>query len=186
MDTTPHVLVAYATAAGSTTGVAERIADVLRRSGAEVLCRPAGPDVDLDAFDALVVGSAVHNMAWLTPALDLLGRLDDRDRPVWCFSVGGVQPKGTVTRWMTDRELERVAQAFPPSVHPRAHALFGGIIDMKGTPLWGRLFFRMTGGRPGDHRDWPAIEAWGEEIARSLPAADDASTANGQRADPPG
>jgi menaquinone-dependent protoporphyrinogen oxidase len=40
---------------------------------------------------------------------------------------------------------------------------------MRGTPLWGRLFYRLTGGRPGDHRDWPAIEAWGEEIARALP-----------------
>jgi menaquinone-dependent protoporphyrinogen oxidase len=41
---------------------------------------------------------------------------------------------------------------------------------MRGVPLWGRLFYRLTGGRPGDHRDWPAIEAWAAEIARSLRA----------------
>ena len=184
MDTTTRVLVAYATAAGSTTGVAERIADTLRRAGADVVCRPAGPDIDPDDFDAFVVGSAVHNMAWLTPAVDLLRRLADRDPSVWCFSVGGVQPKGAVTRWMTDQELQRVAQAFPASFRPRAHKLFGGIIDMKGTPLWGRLFFRVTGGRPGDHRDWPAIEAWGEEVARNLPTAGDAPAAPSEGAGP--
>jgi hypothetical protein len=67
MDTTPRVLVAYSTAAGSTAGVAERIAEALRRAGCEVACRPAGPDLDPAGVDALVLGSAVHNMAWLPP-----------------------------------------------------------------------------------------------------------------------
>jgi menaquinone-dependent protoporphyrinogen oxidase len=168
MDTTSRVLVAYATAAGSTTGVAERIATVLRRSGAEVVCRPVGPDLDPAGFDAVVVGSAVHNMAWLPPALDFLRRGAEGDRPVWCFSVGGIQPHGAITRWMTDLERQRVARDFPPSFEPRAHRIFGGIVEMRGTPLWGRAFYALTGGRAGDHRDWPAIEAWAEEIARVL------------------
>ena len=172
MDMQPQVLVTYATAAGSTTGVAERIADTLRAAGAQVVCRPAGPDLDLRPFDALVVGSAVHNMAWLQPAVDLVSRAAETSRPVWCFSVGGIQPKGRVTRAMTDRELVRVAQAFPRTLALRDHRMFGGIIDMRHTPLWGRLFFRATGGRPGDHRDWPAIQAWAAEIAAALPVGD--------------
>jgi menaquinone-dependent protoporphyrinogen oxidase len=172
MDDSPRVLVAYATAAGSTAGVAERIADVIRRSGAEVICRPAGPDIAADDFDAFVVGSAVHNMAWLAPALDFVRRISDGGRPVWCFSVGGIQPRNAATRRLTDLELQRVTQGFPPSFRPRAHRMFVGIIGMQGTPLWGRLFFRFTGGRSGDHRDWPTIEAWGEEIARDLPVVD--------------
>jgi menaquinone-dependent protoporphyrinogen oxidase len=82
-----------------------------------------------------------------------------------------MQPRGRLTRAMTDSELRRIAQAFPPSFTPRDHRLFGGIIDMRHTPLWGRLFFRATGGRSGDHRDWAAVEAWAEEIADALPAA---------------
>jgi menaquinone-dependent protoporphyrinogen oxidase len=169
MGTTIRALVGYATAAGSTAGVAERIADVLRRSGTEVTCRPVGPDVDPAGFDAFVIGSAVHDMSWLPPALDFLRRIADQDRPVWCFSVGGTQPRSAITRWLTDLERQRVARAFPASFRPRAHRMFGGIVDVRGTPLWGRLFYRITGGRPGDHRDWPAIEAWGGEIARDLP-----------------
>jgi menaquinone-dependent protoporphyrinogen oxidase len=63
MSDAPRVLVAYATAAGSTAGIAERIAEILRTTGCEAACRPAGPDVDPAGFDALVLGSAVHNMA---------------------------------------------------------------------------------------------------------------------------
>jgi menaquinone-dependent protoporphyrinogen oxidase len=182
MDTTPRVLVAYATAAGSTAGVAERVAEVLRRWGAEVLCRPVGPDVEPADFDAFVLGSAVHNMAWLPPAIDFLHRVAPHDRPVWCFSVGGITPKGAITRRLTDRELQVVAQRFPAGFEPRGHRIFGGIIQMKGTPLWGRLFFRMTGGRPGDHRDWPAIEAWAESIARELQPRDGRRTTSSSTA----
>lgn len=176
MDTQTRVLVTYATAAGSTAGVAERIAGTLQAAGADVACRPVGPDLDVRDFDAFVVGSAVHDMAWLQPALDLLPRVHGTGRPVWCFSVGGVQPRGRVTRTMTDRELRRIAQDFPASLAVRDHRLFGGIIDMRHTPLWGRLFFLATGGRPGDHRDWASIQEWAEAIARDLPPGPDVPT----------
>ena len=68
------MLVAYASAAGSTAGVAERIAETLRSSGRGGVLPPAAPDIDPADFDAVVVGSAVHNMAWLPPAVELLRR----------------------------------------------------------------------------------------------------------------
>jgi len=55
MDDATRVLVGYATAAGSTTGIAERIAATLRDAGGDVTCRPVGPDLDPAAFDVLVV-----------------------------------------------------------------------------------------------------------------------------------
>jgi menaquinone-dependent protoporphyrinogen oxidase len=164
------VLVAYATAAGSTAGVAERIADVLRASGATVTCRVVGPDLQPAGHDALVVGSAVHDMAWLSPALDFLRRVPG-GRPLWCFSVGGVNPGNRLTRTMAHFEARRVAARFPAWLSPREHRIFGGIVDLSRTPLWGRAFYRLTGGRPGDHRDWPAIEAWASGIAAALQPA---------------
>jgi menaquinone-dependent protoporphyrinogen oxidase len=163
----PRVLVGYATAAGSTAGVAERIAQMLRDAGATVTCRPVGPDLEPTGFDAVVVGSAVHNMAWLPPALDFLRRVP-AGRPLWCFSVGGVNPKHRLTRKMAEMEARRIAEQFPREASPREHRIFGGIIDMRGTPLWGKAFYLLTGGRPGDHRDWPAIEAWASDLAEAL------------------
>ena len=66
MSTKPaRVLVTYSTAAGSTAGIAERIAQVLRSAGCTVQCLPASAVPDVEDVDALVVGSAVHDMAWL-------------------------------------------------------------------------------------------------------------------------
>jgi menaquinone-dependent protoporphyrinogen oxidase len=169
MDGTPRVLIAYATAAGSTAGIAERIAATLREQGCDVLCRAVGPDLEPSGYDALVVGSAVHNMAWLRPAVDFLVRLPGDGPPVWCFSVGGVTPSGPVTRYMTAGEAKRVERAFPPGFRVREHRFFGGIVEMEGLPLWGRLFWRVIGGRPGDHRDWPAVEGWARRIAADGP-----------------
>jgi menaquinone-dependent protoporphyrinogen oxidase len=180
MEETTRVLVGYATAAGSTTGIAERIATTLRHTGSEVVCRPVGPDVDPTSFDAFVLGSAVHNMAWLQPAVDFLGRLPSADeRPIWCFSVGGGDDEGPVVRRMAALEVRRVERASPAGFHAREHRLFRGVIrgviEMKGVPLWGRIFWRLIGGRPGDHRNWPAIDRWasgvGTEITRMQKAA---------------
>jgi menaquinone-dependent protoporphyrinogen oxidase len=169
MDDTTRVLVGYATAAGSTAGIAERIADALRAAGCEVVCGPVGPDLDPAAFDALVVGSAVHNMAWLEPAVDFLRRIPlPRHRSTWCFSVGGVNRQGLVARRMTAGEVRRVARDFPAGFRPREHRYFGGIVEMAGLPTWGRLFWRLIGGRPGDHRDWVAIDDWARQIAAEV------------------
>ena len=163
-----RVLVTYASAAGSTGGVAERIVDTLRISGCEVVCRPVGPDVDPAGFDAVVVGSAVHNMAWLPSAVEMMGRAASVRCPVWCFSVGGVNPRGRFTWYVARKEAERVERQFPAGATVRDHRVFGGVVEMRGVPLWGRLVYRLTGARAGDNRDWPAIESWARNIAAAV------------------
>lgn len=171
MDDSTRVLVAYATAAGSTASIAERIADVLRGTGAEVTCRPVGPDLDPAGFDAVVIGSAVHDMAWLHPALDFLRRVPPGGTPVWVFSVGGGDPRRRIARRLAGMEVARVARAFPDGLDVRDHRMFFGVVVVTaGVPLWGRIFWRIIGGRPGDHRDWAAIEAWAGQIAGVLRA----------------
>lgn len=167
MEDSTRVLVAYATANGSTAGVADRVADRLRGAGCEVDCRPAGPGLDPGSYDAVVVGSAVHDMAWLPAALDLLRRTPE-SVATWFFSVGGLGPAGPLTRRMTTLEVGRVEQGFPPALRGRDHRLFAGVVRTAGLALWGRIFWRLVGGRDGDHRDWPAIDAWAEGIGARL------------------
>jgi menaquinone-dependent protoporphyrinogen oxidase len=174
MDDTIDVLVGYATANGSTAGIAERIAARLSGSGCKVDCRPVGPDLPPGRFDAIVLGSAVHNMAWLRPAIDFLHRIPGTT-PTWFFSVGGVQPSGAVTRRLTDLEITRVEQGFPAQFRGREHKLFVGVVHMAGLALWGRIFWRLIGGRDGDHRDWPAIDRWAAAIGADLSRLRDAA-----------
>ena len=87
---------------------------------------------------------------------------------MWCFSVGAVMPRGRFTRFLAAREAASVEQGFPTGFSAREHRLFGGVVEMHGVPLWGRLFYRLTGARPGDHRDWAAIEAWAAHVGAEL------------------
>jgi menaquinone-dependent protoporphyrinogen oxidase len=170
VSTTPaRVLVSYSTATGSTAGIAERIAQVLRAAGCTVQCLPASAVLDVEDVNALVVGSAVHDMAWLAPSIEVLRRAAVSGTPaVWCFSVGGVRPQGRLTRALAALEVRRVGQQFPGGLRVRDHRLFGGIVELKDVPLLGRLFFRVIGGKAGDRRDWAAVEAWAIGIAESL------------------
>ncbi|MGY1753390.1 flavodoxin domain-containing protein [Blastococcus sp. SYSU D01042] len=168
-ESSRRVLVAYATASGSTGEIAERIGDRLRVV-ADVEVQPVGADLDLDRFDAFVIGSAVHDMAWLPDAREFAGRLAGtlHGRPVWLFSVAGIDPRGRVRRWMARQEVVRVARGLPRELRPEDHPLFGGVVHMDGVPLWGRLFYALARQRPGDHRDWAGIEAWADQVAATL------------------
>jgi menaquinone-dependent protoporphyrinogen oxidase len=169
MDDSARVLVGYASAAGSTAGVAERVAEVLRAAGCAVVCRPADGDLQVDGFDAAVLGSAVHNGAWLPPAVALARRLaGSGSRPVWCFSVGGLDPRGRLGAPMAAREARGIERQFPAALAVRDHRVFGGVVTPADVPWWGRVFYRLTGTGAGDHRDWPAIEAWAADIAAQL------------------
>lgn len=175
MNAAPRVLVCYASAAGSTRGIAERIADRMRadlsRAGSgrpDVICRAAAADIDPEGFDALVIGSAVHGMAWLPEATSALVAVAGSSAPVWVFSVGSVEPAGPYTRMLVARERARIERAFPAGLAPRDHRVFRGIVDMSAVALWARLFWRLSGGRPGDHRNWPAVEEWAAGIATEV------------------
>ena len=69
----------------------------------------------------------------------------------------------------------------------RGHRVFGGLVDLDDVPLPGRLFSRLTGGRAGDLRDWPAIERWAGDVGAAVLAAtaDERATENPVEFQPP-
>ncbi|MCZ4558747.1 flavodoxin [Rhodococcus maanshanensis] len=165
----PKTLVGYASANGSTRGVAEAIARVLTRNGVEVDLRSLSDEPRAGDYHRIVLGSAIHNRAWLPVAeryvrgmREALGAAD-----VWLFSVG----LGPMLRGPIGRRLGRV---IPPKIDElrtmvgaRDHRLFAGVFPREGVSLGARVLFRAIGGggRYGDFRDWDEIEAWAAEIA---------------------
>ena len=69
-----RVLVVYAGRYGSTAEVAEVVAEELRRCGATVDPSPATEDITIDAYDAIVVGSAIYWEHWLPEAARFVER----------------------------------------------------------------------------------------------------------------
>ncbi len=163
------VLVTYASQFGSTQGIAERIADVLRRHGLDVTAAPAGSVAAAD-YDAFVVGSAVHAGHWL-PAATAFVR-DHRSmlatRPVWLFSSGPLGDRAAGAPQPDPGEVEELRA----SLAPIEHRVFGGSYD-RGTADWSGLGLieRTVVKRflpDGDWRDWGAIDRWAAGIARRI------------------
>lgn len=169
------VLVAYASAHGSTREIAERIAGRLSACGLEVDVLPVGEDADVTRYDAVVLGSAIHDQAWLPEAAAFVDRSVDElaSRQVWLFSVG--MPGALAGPWrdVAKKEEAVVVAGFRDAIGPREHRLFSGVVRREHLPRRGRLAFKALGGRYGDFRDWDEIDDWADGIGREL--APDAS-----------
>ena len=77
----PRIAVIYATAQGSTCEIAEFIAESLKARGAAVELADVEHAPDLTRLDAVVLGSAVHDMA-LLPNVDAPGFMASVDLPL--------------------------------------------------------------------------------------------------------
>jgi menaquinone-dependent protoporphyrinogen oxidase len=163
------VLVAYASRHGSTTGIAQRIADGLASAGAQVDLRPVGDAGDPAAYDAVVLGSPVYDGRWPPEASAYVqaNTAALADRPLWLFSVGAFGDTHRLIGSMVTREPRDIGP-LRDSLRPRAYRVFAGAVEREQWPWYGRLLYRAFGGRFGDSRDWGAIEAFAGGIADEL------------------
>ncbi len=172
------VLVAYASRHGATQEIAERIAERLRADGLVAEARRAAEVRDASRYDAFVVGAAAYMFHWLKDATRFVQRnralLDER--PTWLFSSG---PVGTDAVDKQGRDVLEVSAprefaGFSEAIHPRGEKVFFGAMDPAARPIGfaERFVALMPAAREalptGDFRDWPAIDAWADEIAKEL------------------
>jgi len=173
---TMAVLVAYASARGSTREIAQRIASRMADVLGDVECRPVEEAGSVSGYEAVVVGSAIHNQAWLAPALAFLTQHGPElaKQPFWAFSVG---MSDGLPKLFRERaavlQRQRLEQTQFQDVSPRDHAVFSGVYEASQLSAPLRALFRLAGGRFGDLRDWAAIDAWTDRITAELakPAA---------------
>jgi menaquinone-dependent protoporphyrinogen oxidase len=176
------VLVAYASKAGSTKGIAEFIGEKLRARGITMDVKEVGSVDRAEEYDAFVVGSAVYMFHWIKEAKQfvLKNRAILASRPVWLFSSGpiGLQHTDSKGRDLRDatvsgpKEIEELKEA----VRPRDHRVFFGALY--GDRLSGAMgltykFVRRSKAArismpEGDYRDWEDIEVWVNGIAEAL------------------
>lgn len=183
------VLVVYASAGGSTREIAQHVASRMAAALGKVECRPVEEVQSISGYGAVVVGSAIHNQAWLAPAMLFLTQHASElaKRPVWAFSVGMSEalPKPFRKRGaaLQQKRLQRVQFRDVPLL---GHGVFSGVYKAYQMPFLLRILFRLTGGRFGDLRDWAAIDAWTDQITAQLihPASsassDSTTTTSGQ------
>jgi menaquinone-dependent protoporphyrinogen oxidase len=159
-----RVLVSAASRYGSTLEIARAIADVLRRNGLDASAVPVDDVDDVEAFDAVVLGSGVYAGHWLKPATTLVDRFGDAlaARPVWLFSSG---PVGDPPKPAEDSvDVSKLLTA----TRARDHRVFTGRIERRKLRFADRAIAAALHVPDGDFRSWPDIEGWAAEIADAL------------------
>lgn len=156
------ILVAYASKHGTTREVAESIAATLAELGLEVELEEAGRVRDVGRYGAVVVGGGLYRGKWHADARRLLkrSRHELAARPLAVFGMGPDSLEASKVA-ESRQQLER-ALATVPELEPIAVAIFGGALEPES---WHFPFNRLPA---FDARDWDAIRAWAEEIARQL------------------
>jgi menaquinone-dependent protoporphyrinogen oxidase len=177
-----RVLVVYASRHGATAEIAGRIAGRLGNAGAAIELRRVDEVATLSDYDAVIFGAPVYDQSWPPEANSF--RVECREalstRPLWLFSVGSFGDTKRLIGPLTHKEPEGVEEILA-DLQPREYRVFQGVIYKHQWPFWSRVFFHAFGGRFGDHRDWPTVDAWADRIAtaltdiRSTAASDDHS-----------
>lgn len=172
------VLVAYGSRHGATAGIANRIADRIRRGGVASDCLEVGDVGDVGGYDAYVIGSAAYVFHWLKEATSFVKRNREilADRPVWLFSSG---PLGTD---LVDEDGNDVLESSRPKEFEELHDMLGSMDEHVFFGAWDpdapprgmaeRMLRMMPASKEalpaGDFRDWDAVDAWADEIVVAL------------------
>jgi menaquinone-dependent protoporphyrinogen oxidase len=159
MNTSMHILLAYATKHGSTQEVAEAIAETLGTSGNEVDVRAAADVCDLDGYDGVILGGSLYIGRWHRDAIGFLEhhRQALATIPIAIYAMGP-QTLDEAAVAGARSELDK-AIAKVPDISPAAVAIFGGVVDPS------KLRFPFSRMPASDARDWDAIAAWAKDVA---------------------
>ncbi|NYI42571.1 flavodoxin domain-containing protein [Demequina lutea] len=173
-----NVLVAYSSRHGATAGIAEHIATHLGKAGVPATALSVDKVTDVEGYDAVVLGASTYMFRWQKEAVRFAREYAEHlaKHPLWLFSSG---PIGTdlVNKQGVDALVASRPKEFDELVdllHPVAEKVFFGAYDPTARPIGmsERLIRTMPAARDGlpagDFRDWPAIEAWAQEIAAEL------------------
>jgi menaquinone-dependent protoporphyrinogen oxidase len=166
---TNRVLVTYASRTGTTAGVADEIGKTLSDMDDQVDALQMNDVMDLSAYSAIVIGSAIQAAHWLPEALQFFQthQSDLKNVPVAMFSVcmtlampNGEKYRQAVSDWV---------QPVRTMVTPVSEAIFAGALDVSKVPSFSdRIKFKMSVAlgvwKEGDHRDWNAIRTWAVQL----------------------
>lgn len=163
------ILVAYASADGSTAEVATAVGRRLTSLGfvTDVVDIEVNPDPS--RYDAIIVGSAIHNGALLPASVAWVGAWKPvlESRRNWLFSLGFGPvlhgPIGGIFRRMVPPEVAAVRDA----LKAEEYRPFAGAFSRPPERRL-RLLIWLMGASYGDHRDWAQINEWADSIARRL------------------
>ena len=161
-----HVLVAYGTSRGGTEGLAELIADDLRRRGHDPVVRPAADVADLEDVGAVIVAGSLYAGRWNKDARRLVKRQADRlaTLPVWLVATGPLDGSAAAGQIPPVSHVKDAAAR----IGARGVQTFGGRLEPDAT---GFPASAMAKTQAGDWRDPEHVARWVDEVDSELRSA---------------
>ncbi|MBU1342707.1 MAG: flavodoxin domain-containing protein [Proteobacteria bacterium] len=168
------ILVAYESFCGSTSEVAQSIADVFCKQGARVNVRHVQNIETLSSYDGVVIGSAVKSASWHPSAIEFVKENQDmlKQIPVAYFLT-------CLALYFDTTEAQDLAESYfrpvltaVPGIKPKAVQAFAGVLDYGKLNMMFRLVMKAKmkkqGIPEGDFRDFQKIESWAEKTVWPL------------------
>jgi menaquinone-dependent protoporphyrinogen oxidase len=159
------ILVSYASKHGSTEGIARHIAARLAERGRDCVATAVSEVTTLEQVEAVVLGSAIYAGSWMKEASEFVDRHEQAlsTMPVWLFSSGPLGDRVT-----DEEEQPRQLADIRERIAPIDHRIFAGALDVAGLGFGERMLVKAVKAPDGDFREWDAIAAWADEIARAV------------------
>ena len=154
-----HLLVAYATRAGSTAEIAAAIGESLRQRSFAVDVKPIKDKPSLTDYQTIILGSAIRMGKWLPEATKFIeaNQATLSQLPVALFTVHMLN--------VGEDETSRAARlAYLTSIRPLLNGAeevyFEGKMDLTRLSAFDRFIAKMVKAVDADRRDWGKIRAW--------------------------
>ena len=164
------VLVAYATYYGSTSEVAQAVAERIKAHGADVDVMSVKDVKDLSPYQAVVLGSAIRSGKIHPAAEKFLEQNEDAlsKVPVAYFVCCMTARKKTEdTRSMVEGYLSETLNRVP-KIKPISTGYFAGKLEYSRLEWLARLVLKAMHTPEGDFRDWKEIEDWADKTYPEL------------------
>lgn len=161
-----RILVTAASKHGATFDIATAIGEELARNGIDATVAQPETVESVDAYDGVVLGSAVYAGHWMGAAKQFADKhaTELALRPLWLFSSGPLGEPLKPTEDPVDAEPLAV------KLGARSHRVFGGRLDHAHLGLGEKALTRLVRAPDGDYRPWDEIRSWTAGIARELAA----------------
>ncbi|MBK8905717.1 MAG: pentapeptide repeat-containing protein [Anaerolineaceae bacterium] len=159
-----RILVAYASASGSTREVAEAIAHEIESDDFTTLVQHVNQIENVAQYHGVVLGSSVRLGRWLPEATACLERIKNQlnDKAVAYFTTCLTMADDTAeNREIVLNYMEPLLN-LTPDVTPIGLGLFAGSLDPD------RRAILVGNGPQGDYRNWAAIRTWAREVREQL------------------
>src|SRR5262249_14390930 len=112
-----------------------------------------------------IVGGTVCHGGWLPEAVAFVHKNSATlsHIPTWLFSVGPL-----ATEVKDDEEQPFELAGFREKIGQSHHTVFHGALNHSKLDRRDRMTMKAAGAREGDFRDWDAIAAWADTVAKSV------------------